>query len=260
VHKIAFQLGSFTIYWYGVLVAIGLLAGLWTASRRAPLSGIRSETILDLGPWLILGTIVGARGLYVLSYWRENFAGRSLWQVFNIRGGGIVFYGGLIGASLACILYVRFKKLPLWKIADVIAPSIALGHSFGRIGCLMNGCCFGRACEFPWAIHFPNDHETHGAGVHPTQIYEAVLNLGLYALLAWLYRRKKFDGQIFAVYLIFYAVLRAFVEMFRGDYTTYYLNGNITPAQMLSIPIFVAGVLLAWVLSRPKSKVHSPKS
>jgi phosphatidylglycerol:prolipoprotein diacylglycerol transferase len=259
VHKIAFQLGSFTIYWFGVLVAIGLLAGLWTASRRAPLSGIRSETILDLGPWLILGTIVGARGLYVLSYWRENFAGRSLWQVFNIRGGGIVFYGGLIGASLACILYVRFKKLPLWKIADILAPSIALGHSFGRIGCLMNGCCFGRACELPWAIHFPIDHETHGAGVHPTQIYEAVLNLGLYALLAWLYRRKKFDGQIFAVYLIFYAVLRAFVEMFRGDYTTYYLNGNITPAQMLSIPIFVAGVLLAWVLSGPKSKGHSPK-
>jgi len=98
VHKIAFQLGSFTIYWYGVLVALGLLAGLWTASRRAPLSGIRNETIVDLGPWLILGTLVGARGLYVLSYWREDFAGRPLWQILNIRGGGLVFYGGLIGA------------------------------------------------------------------------------------------------------------------------------------------------------------------
>ena len=253
MQKIAFHLGSFTIYWYGVLVALGLLAGLWTAGRRAPLSGIRSETVIDLGPWLILGTIVGARGLYVLSYWREGFAGRPLWQIFNIRGGGLVFYGGLIGASLACIFYVRFKKLPLWRIADVLAPSIALGHSFGRIGCLMNGCCYGRACELPWAIHFPNDHPTHGAGVHPTQIYEAVLNLGLYAALAWLYRRKKFDGQIFALYLILYAVLRACVEIFRGDYTANYLYGQVTPGQVLSIPIFAAGVLLGWVLSARKS-------
>ena len=86
MHKIAFQLGNFTIYWYGVLVALGLLAGLWTAGRRAPLSGIRGETVIDLGPWLILGTIVGARGLYVLSYWREDFARQPFWQIFNIRG------------------------------------------------------------------------------------------------------------------------------------------------------------------------------
>ena len=232
-----------------------MLAGLWTAGRRAPLSGIRSETVIDLGPWLILGTIVGARGLYVLSYWREDFASQPLWQIFNIRGGGLVFYGGLIGASLACILYVRLKKLPLWKIADLLAPSIALGHAFGRLGCLMNGCCYGRACDLPWAIHFPNDHPTHGAGVHPTQIYEAVLNLGLYAALAWLYRRRRFDGQIFASYLILYAVLRAFVEIFRGDYTASYLYGQATPGQVLSIPIFAAGVLLWWGLSARKSKV-----
>ena len=254
MHKIAFHIGNFTLYWYGVLVALGLLAGLWTAGRRAPLSGIRSETVIDLGPWLILGTIVGARGLYVLSYWREDFASQPLWQIFNIRGGGLVFYGGLVGASLACILYVRLKKLPLWKIADVLAPSIALGHSFGRIGCLMNGCCYGRACDLPWAIHFPNDHPTHGAGVHPTQIYEAVLNLGLYAALARFYRRKTFDGQIFASYLILYAVLRAFVEIFRGDYTASYLHGQATPGQVLSVPILAAGVLLWWVLSARKSK------
>jgi len=260
VQKIAFHLGNFTIYWYGVLVALGLLAGLWTASRRAPLSGIRSETVIDLGPWLIVGTIMGARSLFVLTYWREDFAGQPFWQIFNIRGGGLVFYGGLIGASLACILYVRIKKLPLWKIADVLAPSIALGHSFGRIGCLMNGCCYGRACDLPWAIHFPNDHPTHGAGVHPTQIYEAVLNLGLYAALACLYRRKKFDGQVFASYLLLYAVLRAFVEVFRGDYTANYLHGKATPGQMLSIPIFAAGVLLWWLLSGPKTKVQSLKS
>ena len=260
MHKIAFQFGSFNIYWYGVLVAIGILVGLWTASRRALHDGIHGETIVDLGPWLILGTIIGARGLYVISYWREDFAGNPLWQMFNIRGGGLVFYGGLVGASLACVLYVRLKTLPLWKIADILAPSIALGHAFGRIGCLMNGCCYGRACDEPWAVHFPKDHATHGAGVHPTQIYEASLNLLLYAFLAWLFRLKKFDGQIFALYLLCYAAQRAFVEMFRGDYTTYYLNGHATPAQVLSIFIFAAGALLWRVLSGAKPKVRSSKS
>ena len=124
----------------------------------------------------------------------------------------------------------------------------------------MNGCCYGRACDLPWAIHFPNDHPTQGAGVHPTQIYEAILNLGLYAALAWLYRCKRFDGQVFAAYLICYAVLRAFVEMFRGDYTANYLHGSVTPGQMLSIPILAAGVLLWWVLSGPKTKAQRLKS
>ena len=259
MHKIAFQLGGLSIYWYGVLVAVGFLAGLWTASRRALLTGIRGETIVDLGPWLILGTIVGARGLFVISYWREEFAADAWWQIFNIRRGGLVFYGGLIGASLAGMLYVRSKKLPAWKIADILAPSIPLGHAFGRIGCLMNGCCYGRACSLPWAIHFPETHETHGAGVHPTQLYESSLNFLLYAFLAWLYRRKKFDGEIFAIYLLGYAVLRAFVETFRGDYTTYYLGGRATPAQMLSLFIFAAGATLWWALSRSKARVQNSK-
>jgi phosphatidylglycerol:prolipoprotein diacylglycerol transferase len=94
-----------------------------------------------------------------------------------IQHGGLVYYGGLIGAMLAGIGYLYWKKLPVWKIADILAPSIALGSVFGRIGCLLNGCCYGRACDLPWAIHFPADHETHGAGVHPTEIYDALLNL-----------------------------------------------------------------------------------
>ena len=106
------------------------------------LIGRNNDTAVGLHANVQSILLVGARGLYVLSYWQEDFAGRPLWQILNIRGGGLVFYGGLIGASLACILYVRLKRLPLWKIADVLAPSIALGHAFGRIGCLMNGCCY----------------------------------------------------------------------------------------------------------------------
>ena len=176
MHPIAFHLGSLTIRWYGVMVALAFVAGLWTAGRRGLLSGFNPEKIYDLGPWLILGGLVGARIFYVVEYWRESFAGLPVWEIFMIQHGGLVFYGGFIGAALAGIFYARRKQLPLWRLADVIAPSIALGSIFGRIGCLLNGCCYGRECSAPWAIHFPAGHETYPFGVHPPEIYDALLN------------------------------------------------------------------------------------
>jgi phosphatidylglycerol:prolipoprotein diacylglycerol transferase len=252
VHPIAFHLGSFSVHWYGVMVALGFLLGLWTASRRGLREGVPAERIIDLGPWLILGSIVGARILYVISYWREQFADKPFWEVFMVQHGGLVYYGGLFGASLAFILFCRSKKLPLWKGADILAPSIALGHALGRIGCLFNGCCYGRPCSLPWAITFPQNPGGPPPGVrlHPTQIYESLLNLVLYAALAWLYRRKKFDGQVFGIYLVSYAIIRSFVEIFRGDYPQYYFGGRVTPAHLVSLLILVAGLVLLRILRR----------
>jgi phosphatidylglycerol:prolipoprotein diacylglycerol transferase len=116
----------------------------------------------------------------------------------------------------------------------------------------MNGCCYGRDATLPWAIQYPHDHETFPRLLHPTQIYEALLSLGLYLALAWLYRRKKFDGQVFALYLVCYAVARSIVEMFRGDYGAHYLGGLATPAHLVSVVILAAGLILYWKLSRQK--------
>ena len=248
--KVAFHLGPLTIHWYGVFVAMGFLFGLWNASRRARHEGIAPEKILDLGPWLIIGTIIGARLFYVLGHWKDEFANKPFTEIFMVQKGGLVFYGGLIGATFLTLAYMVKKKLPVWKFGDVMAPSIALGYFFGRFGCLMNGCCYGRPADVPWAIRFPRDHETHGVTVHPTQIYESMLNVALYAALAWLYRRKRFDGQIFATYLMCYAVLRSIVEIFRGDYPNYYFGGHITPAHLISIGIFATGLILFIVLPR----------
>ncbi len=252
---IAFKIGSLTVHWYGVMMATAFLLGLWTASRRGLRDGLKPEQILDIGPWLIVGTIVGARTLHVISYWKEQFADKPVWEIFMVHHGGLVYYGGLIGASLACILYVRFKKLQLWRFADALAPSIPLGYIFGRIGCFLNGCCFGKACELPWAVHYPAGHETHPVGgsaiaVHPSQLYDSLLSLALYVGLAWLYRRKKFNGQVFAAYLIAYAFTRSFVETFRGDYTEAHLYGPLTPAHLISIGILAAGSVLFIVLRR----------
>ena len=245
MHPIAFYLGSLPVRWYGVMMALAFLAGLWTATRRARLVNVHVEIIADVTMWLMVGSIIGARIGYVTTYWKQEFADQPFREVFMIQHGGLVYYGGLIGASVAGIIYLAWKKLPVWKIADILAPSIALGSVFGRIGCLLNGCCYGRACDLPWAIHFPADHETHGAGVHPTEIYDALLNLILYLALAWLFRRKKFDGQIISLYFIGYAICRTTVEFFRGDYPADHIHaGLFTSAQLVSAPILIAGLVL----------------
>ena len=261
MHPIAFDLGSFPLHWYGVLLAVGFYAGFWTAGRRCRRDGLSPEKLMDLGPWLIIGGIVGARTLYVTTYW-DRLMETPLYpdapwtEIFMVQRGGLVFYGGFIGSLLGCVLYTTWKKVPLWKITDALAPSIALGYVFGRIGCLLNGCCYGRSCDLPWAIHFPEGHETYPHGVHPTQVYDSLLNLVLYAALAWMYRRKKFDGQIFALYLMCYAVTRSFVELFRGDYNQAHQHGGLTPAHLVSIGIFAAGAVLYALLSRRVARTN----
>ena len=256
MHPIAFQLGSFTIHWYGVMIALAFLAGLWTATRRARRENISGEKIADIVFWLMAGAILGARAVYVMTYWKTEFASQPFREIFMIQHGGLVYYGGLIGATIAGMICIRWKKLPLWKTVDVLAPSVALGSVFGRVGCLLNGCCYGRPTDVPWAVTFtnPQAHEFSGTPLdvplHPTEIYDALLNFGLYLFLAWLFRRKKFDGQVFATYLICYAVTRSIVEYFRGDYTNLHYHFGLTPAQWIGVPIFIAGLALAAVLSR----------
>jgi phosphatidylglycerol---prolipoprotein diacylglyceryl transferase len=268
VHPIAFHLGSLTIHWYGIMIAVAFLVGLWTASLRAPRENIPGERIADIVLWLMVGAILGARVVYVTTYWKDEFAGQPWWEIFMIQNGGLVYYGGLIGAVVAAFIYIRLKKLPLWKTADVLAPSIALGNFFGRIGCFLNGCCFGRPTHVPWAVQFPIHSYAWSTQlqqgligssastlpVHPTELYDSLDNLLLYFLLAWLFRRKKFDGQIFSTYLIGYAVTRTIMECFRGDYPAdhihHLLNFSLTPGMLVSIPTFIVGLALGLILSQ----------
>lgn len=254
MHPVAIDLGSFKIHWYGILIAAGFLLGVWTAGRRGLRHGINPQHISDLAIWLLVGAIVGSRALHVISYWDAEFKGKPLWEVLNIRNGGLVFYGGLILAAIAGLIFVKIKALPFHKTADALAPSIALGSVFGRIGCLMTGCCYGRQCGQSWAVRFPEDHESHGLPVHPVQLYDSAANLLLYLGLAWLYRRKKFDGQVFAAFLIGYAVLRSTVELFRGDYQGGELRAGLTPAQVVSVGIAATGIALLLWLPRQRLK------
>jgi phosphatidylglycerol:prolipoprotein diacylglycerol transferase len=265
VHPIAFKLGQLTIHSYGIMIALAFVAGLWTATLRARREKISPDFIIDVVTWLIVGSIIGARTVYVATYWREEFAGQPIMEIFAVWHGGLVYYGGLIGGIVAGSLYIRWKKMPVWKTADVLAPSIALGSFFGRVGCLLNGCCYGRPTDLPWAITFTNplaqefSNTPLNVPLHPTQIYDGLLNLVLYGFLAWLFRHKKFDGQIFATYLICYAITRSIVECFRGDYSDLHYHLGLSPAQWIGVPMFIIGLALAAVLSR-RVEVKQPQN
>jgi phosphatidylglycerol:prolipoprotein diacylglycerol transferase len=190
----------------------------------------------------------------VISYWDRDFAGRPWFEIFQVWRGGLVFYGGLIGGILAAVFRLRQLKLPIWRVGDCMAPGIALGHVFGRLGCLFNGCCFGLPTGVPWAIRFPKGTTPGDFPVHPTQIYEALLNLALAGALAWFHRKRRFDGQVFALYLVGYALVRAFTEWFRGDYAVRSapLAGVLTPGQSTGIATLAAGIALYFLLRRAR--------
>ncbi|NQU11876.1 prolipoprotein diacylglyceryl transferase [bacterium] len=241
MHPVFIRLGPLEIHTYGVLVAIGFALGLATAARRARISeGLRAETIYDLGVWLIVAGLAGGKLFHIVFFWPDFLLSwqEMGWQALRV---GFVFYGGLIGAALATIVYARRRNLPLAKLADACLPSVALGHAFGRLGCFFEGCCYGTACALPWAVRFPAHHPAHSYPVHPTQLYEAAGNLLLFAGLTLWYRQKRFDGQIAWLYVLGYGVIRFVVEFFRGDYAERWL-GLFSASHLIAAIAAVAAV------------------
>jgi phosphatidylglycerol:prolipoprotein diacylglycerol transferase len=248
MHPILFRLGPLDIHTYGVLVAAGFLLGLTLAGRRAKAEGLDPRAISDLGIWLIVAGMGGAKLFHVVFFWDEFI---RAWRYEGLRSlrEGFVFYGGFISAIVTTILFARKRRLPLWKLADVCAPSVALGHAFGRLGCYFNGCCFGTVCELPWAVRFPGNHLMHSAPVHPTQLYEVLGNFILFGALSAFYRRKRFDGQVWWWYVLAYGALRFAIEFVRGDYSVHYL-GVFTIAHIVATALMIAAAIGLWGTTR----------
>ena len=241
MHPVLIQLGPLAIHTYGVMVALGFILGIALAAHRAKQAGIDPQRINDLGIWLIVAGMLGGKLFYILFYWRDFSESLHSRGIAALREG-FVFFGGFIGASLTAVWYARRKQLPLWKLADALAPSVALGHAFGRIGCFFEGCCYGKACTLPWAVQFPGLPTT----VHPTQLYEAAGNFAIAAGLSLFYHRKKFDGQVWWLYVLLYGALRFTNEFFRGDYPVYYL-GVLTSAHLIAaLLMLIAAVGYQW--------------
>jgi phosphatidylglycerol:prolipoprotein diacylglycerol transferase len=231
---------------------MAFLSAIALALREARREGEDANKILDLCFYVLVAAIVGSRILYVLVNW-SDFRHDPL-EIVRIWHGGLVFYGGFIGALIAVLWYIRRKGLPLLKTADIMAPSIAFGQFVGRIGCFFSGCCYGKTCDLPWAVIFTHAESLAPKGVplHPTQLYSALNSLLIFLVLVGLKRIKGFEGQIFWAYVLLYAVTRSILEHFRGDERGMFIEGMLSTSQLIGLIMAVIAIAMMIILRRRK--------
>lgn len=267
-----FRIGSFPVNTYGLLLAVGMMLALFAGARLGVRDGLPKEKLYDLGLWTIIGGLLGSKILMMLvdDAYRQNF-----WSIFSLdflRSGG-VYYGGLLGGFFTVVFLIRRYKLNFWKVADAFAPGVALGQFFGRQGCFAAGCCWGKPTDLPWGVHFTQPaHEYTGVPIynldgaalhlHPTQLYESLAMLAVFALLVWLHRRKRFDGQILIAYGIIYSIVRFTVEFFRddprGDFLGLTTLSGLSTSQIISL--IIAASAIGFMIYRLKKVSVAPES
>ena len=247
------ELGPITVYTYGVLLAAAYLFGLQLARIRARERGLDANRVLDLGIYIIISALVGAKLLLLITDFKSFTADPR--ELLTLARSGGVFYGGLIVAVVVALWYIRRVGLPLWTTCDVFAPGIALGHVVGRFGCLFAGCCFGKPTTRPWGITFTDPFAAANVGtplgvaLHPTQLYEAGAELLILIVLLVTERKgRPFPGRTFWLYMLLYAISRFIIEFYRGDDRG--TVGMFSTSQFISIVLAPLAIVMLVYLSR----------
>ncbi len=255
MHPVLFHIGPVTVRSYGVLLMLAFIAGIWLASGQARRRGFSSDLAIDLGIWSLVGGVVFARLLFVALNW-SAYAPDPIHILYIWREGGLSFHGGLLGGVLAGVLLAHRRGVSFWTLADIASPALALGYAVARVGCLLNGCCYGAPTSLPWGIRFQVYPD---AGIttlpsHPTQIYSSLGSLLILAILLKAAPRLRAPGQLFCLYLALYAPVRAAIEILRRDYTAVRLVDGITQAQAASAVLLPAAVIVFFILGRREAK------
>jgi phosphatidylglycerol---prolipoprotein diacylglyceryl transferase len=254
-----FHLGNFSLPTYGLLVSIGVLVGLWISVRNSEKQGINPEQAWNLGILVVLCGIVGAKVLYIVNDW-STYAEHpgEIFSFSTLQAGG-VFSGGLIGAAIAAVWYIRKHHMPALATWDGFAPGLALGHAIGRVGCFAAGCCYGKPTSHFWGVTFKNPLAQAWVGtplgvpLEPTQLFESAVELANFFILMWLFKHKKFDGQVLGAYLFLYGVARFFLEFLRDDPGRGSVFGGLmTGTQLIAIGLVITGGFIWWL--RPGMK------
>jgi len=230
--------------------------GLWISVRNSTRQGIDADDAWNFGVLVVLCGIIGAKILYIVNDWSYYASHPS--EIFSwgtMQAGG-VFSGGLIGALAAAVWYIRKHRMPALATCDAFAPGLALGHAIGRVGCFAAGCCYGKPTTHFWGVTFTNpvanlnSSTPLGVPLEPTQLFEAAVELANFFVLMWIFKRKKFDGQVFAAYLVLYGVARYFLEFIRDDPGRGSVFGGVmTGTQLISICLVITGGLIWWLRS-----------
>lgn len=261
------------VYSYGFMLMVAFLAAITIARWRAKKEGIDPNKITDLGIYLVCAGIFGARLFFIIQFF-EDYK-NNLLSIFKIYEGGLVYYGGLFTGVITLFVYVKKNRLPFLKTIDAVMPSAALGLGFGRIGCFLNGCCFGKvAPHIPWAIQFPRTldktgmvdgspaflhqyelglvhlTDAHTLPLHPTQLYAFLADVALFFILSAFFKYRKRDGEVLLLFGILYPIIRFCMELLRGDNPLFF--NLLTVAQIISIAMFVVSASL-FIISRFKT-------
>lgn len=244
------------IHTYGFLLAIAFILALWMTARLAARDGLPKNRVYDLGLYILLSALVGAKVVMLITEWNEPGGGWKRVFSLDLLSSGGVFYGGLLFALVTSVVLMRLYKLPWRKTADAFAPGIAVGHAIGRMGCFSAGCCWGKPTDSWIGVRFTERaSELTGVPIDsaliPTQLIEAVVNLLIFAFLLWLTKRRRFEGQVIFAYLMIYAVARFTIEFWRAD-----PRGEVfglSTSQLISIIMFPLALLLMIYYSRRKA-------
>lgn len=264
---VLFKIGSFTLHTYGLMVALGIFFGIYTATRLARRGGFDPEVFWNLGVYVALAGILGSKLMLIVFNW--GFYSRNPEKIFTLstlQAGGSIL-GGLIAAFVVAAVVLFRAKVSFPPAGDVAAPGIAVGQAIGRLGCFAAGCCWGKPTEVPWAVTFTNEYSAEVVGVplheaiHPTQLYESALSGLILVFLLWLWKRRKFHGQIFASYLLLYPAARFGLEFIRNDPRgSFHFQQTLSTPQLMSIALFVVGLGFWWVQrnDRVEAKSEAP--
>lgn len=246
---------------YGIMAALGAITAILLFEKNrdhAHITENESTAIIFIG---LVSGIIGARVYYVIQFYDEFFRYRSIWKIFKIWEGGLVFYGGPLLALLAIFIYCRHKKISFISVLDICAPAMAAAHAFGRIGCFLHGCCVSTiTCAYPWGVTYPAGSEaaavTGGAAVHPVQLYETLFNI-LLALPLFFLARKCRPGAAVGTYMFSYGIWRFIIEYWRNEPK----YGQFSSAQYISMGFVLAGIiLLAVSIFRKKHTQEEPQA
>jgi phosphatidylglycerol:prolipoprotein diacylglycerol transferase len=241
------------------MLALGFLVGiLWLLKREAKPKGLSTDAVLDFSLMALLGSIIGARGLFVALNWSE-FAGGSLWDVLWLTRGGLSFHGGLAGAIGASLLFCTRRKIPFGTLSDAGTPSIPLGYALARVGCFLNGCCQGCPTDLPWAVRFASGSGNGGLTPpsHPAQIYDALMSLAVFGILLLLKPHFRARGQLLAAYVVLYSLERYIAEIWRAgcSATSFGPLAPLTQAQVAGVGFAV--IAAAFLLAEEYRRLHA---
>ncbi len=243
-----FEIGPIHIYSYGLMFALGVLAAIFYLSKQEPVGNLQKNQMVDLILILTFVGVLGGRAFYVLDHW--DYFKESPVEAFMIWQGGLVIYGGLIAAVAGLLIFCIVKRINPFRLTDLYFPAVSLAMAFGRIGCFLNGCCWGTPTNLPWAVQFPFLKDP----VHPTQIYFSIFDFIVFLVLAWRYPRRAFLGEITIMYLVLYGQNRFSGEFFRGDNLP--VLWGMTQAQIISLGFVAVATILYLILFRKKDREH----